>query len=359
MMHLLAFLRPLKCVCRLVTAFFLLAMLIFPAAAETAPSPSAQSGSNGLMGEWGGNSSAGAYLSGKPVSGSNDQQGTTAPGTPTEASPPSAPAEDVDPESSPPSAPQDAESAPAKIAPAQDAEPESSPPSEPQGAEPAAAKILVVIDKPTQKMKVFVDSVERYSWEVSTGLRGYDTPSGEYTARSMNEIWYSKQWDDAPMPHAIFFTKKGHAVHGTNETKNLGKPASHGCVRLAPENARTLFALVKEKGLENTEIMLTGDTPKSEAKVATAGAHKQKVRQVTKSELKGKKRTGAARAASSRKKQINRPRQFVDRRFDPRDFEWARRFDRRDWASVYRARPPRMLPPPGYPPGRRFFIPEY
>jgi lipoprotein-anchoring transpeptidase ErfK/SrfK len=260
MMHLLAFLRPLKCVCRLVTAFFLLAMLIFPAAAETAPSPSAQSGSNGLMGEWGGNSSAGAYLSGKPVSGSNDQQGTTAPGTPTEASPPSAPAEDVDPESSPPSAPQDAESAPAKIAPAQDAEPESSPPSEPQDAEPAAAKILVVIDKPTQEMKVFVDSVERYTWEVSTGLRGYDTPSGTYTARSMNEIWYSKQWDDAPMPHAIFFTKKGHAVHGTNETKNLGKPASHGCVRLAPENARTLFALVKEKGPENTEIVL--DTKK-------------------------------------------------------------------------------------------------
>jgi lipoprotein-anchoring transpeptidase ErfK/SrfK len=385
MMHLLAFLRPLKCVCRLVTAFFLLAMLIFPAAAETALSPSAQSGSNGLMGEWGGNSSAGAYLSGQPTSGSNDQQGTTAPGTPTEASPPSAPAEDVDPqsspssaqqdaesapakivpaedaepESSPPSAPQDAEPAAAKIAPAEDAEPESSPPSAPQDAEPAAAKILVVIDKPTQKMKIFVDSVERYSWEVSTGLRGYDTPSGEYTARSMNEIWYSKQWDDAPMPHAIFFTKKGHAVHGTNETKNLGKPASHGCVRLAPENARTLFALVKEKGLENTEIMLTGDTPKSEAKVATAGAHKQKVKQVTKSELKGKKRTGAARAASSRKKQINRPRQFVDRRFDPRDFEWARRFDRRDWASVYRARPPRMLPPPGYPPGRRFFIPEY
>src|SRR6186997_1574866 len=90
-------------------------------------------------------------------------------------------------------------------------------------------------------MKVFIDGVERFTWEVSTGLRGYDTPSGKYTARSMNEIWYSKQWDDAPMPHAIFFTRKGHAIHGTEETRWLGRPASHGCVRLEPENATTLF----------------------------------------------------------------------------------------------------------------------
>ena len=66
------------------------------------------------------------------------------------------------------------------------------------------------------------------------------------------------------MPHAIFFTKKGHAIHGTEEMQKLGRPASHGCVRLAPENARTLFALVKETGLENTEVVLTGDIPSEE-----------------------------------------------------------------------------------------------
>jgi lipoprotein-anchoring transpeptidase ErfK/SrfK len=108
--------------------------------------------------------------------------------------------------------------------------------------------VLVVIDKSTQEMKVVVGDVERHAWEVSTGLTGYDTPSGSYTARSMNEIWYSKEWDDAPMPHAIFFTKEGHAIHGTAEIKKLGIPASHGCVRLAPENARTLYALVQEHG---------------------------------------------------------------------------------------------------------------
>jgi hypothetical protein len=119
-------------------------------------------------------------------------------------------------------------------------------------------------------MKVFVDGVERYVWKVSTGLRAYDTPTGSYTARSMNEMWYSREWDDAPMPHAIFFSKRGHAIHGTGETKKLGRPASHGCVRLAPENARALFALVKRIGLKNTAIVLSGDFPKEEVKAPPA-----------------------------------------------------------------------------------------
>ncbi len=113
-------------------------------------------------------------------------------------------------------------------------------------------------------MTVFVDGVELYSWPVSTGLRGYSTPSGSYTASSMNKIWYSKQWDNAPMPNAVFFTKKGHAIHGTLEVKKLGKPASHGCVRLSPENAATLYALVEANGLEQTQVVLTGTTPGGE-----------------------------------------------------------------------------------------------
>ena len=134
---------------------------------------------------------------------------------------------------------------------------------------PATSDILVNIDKATQRMTVFVDGVQRYDWPISTGQAGYSTPSGTYTARSMNEIWYSKQWDNAPMPHAVFFTKEGHAIHGTNEVKRLGKPASHGCVRLSPQNAATLYALVKENGLENTQVILVGLTPGGESKVAS------------------------------------------------------------------------------------------
>ena len=84
----------------------------------------------------------------------------------------------------------------------------------------------------------------------------------------MNEIWYSKQWDNAPMPHSIFFMKDGHAIHGSYEVKNLGKPVSHGCVRISPENAATLYALVAKNGLENTQVVLTGVTPGGEFKVA-------------------------------------------------------------------------------------------
>ena len=128
--------------------------------------------------------------------------------------------------------------------------------------------VLVNIDKSRQKMTVSLDGVEKYVWPVSTGVAGYSTPSGNYTATSMNEIWYSKEWDNAPMPHSIFFRKDGYAIHGTYEAKYLGRPASHGCVRISRENAATLYALVKKIGLKNTEVVLTGVTPGGEYKVA-------------------------------------------------------------------------------------------
>src|SRR6185369_7603646 len=90
-----------------------------------------------------------------------------------------------------------------------------------------------------------------------------------FTANALHKIWYSKQWDNAPMPHAVFFTKEGHAIHGTYEVKRLGKPASHGCVRLSPQNAATLYALVEKSGLENTQVVLAGLTPGGEDKVAS------------------------------------------------------------------------------------------
>ena len=150
--------------------------------------------------------------------------------------------------------------------------------AKPEGTDPSAdaaatetpkSTILINIDKASQEMTVFVDGVELYTWPVYTGIRGYSTPSGTYTTTSMNEIWYSKQWDNAPMPHAIFFTKKGHAIHGTLETKKLGKAASHGCVRISPDNATTLYKLVEATGLENTQVVLSGETPGGEAQVAS------------------------------------------------------------------------------------------
>jgi hypothetical protein len=107
-------------------------------------------------------------------------------------------------------------------------------------------------------MTVDVDGVRRWTWPVSTGLPGHDTPSGSYTAFRMEADHFSKEWDDAPMPHSIFFTYKGHAIHGSFASR-IGSPASHGCVRLAPENAAKLYDLVEAQGLPNTKVVLTGD----------------------------------------------------------------------------------------------------
>jgi hypothetical protein len=121
------------------------------------------------------------------------------------------------------------------------------------------AKVLVNINKSTQRMTVSVDGEPLYNWAVSTGRSGRDTPSGEYRAFRMERDHYSKEWDDAPMPHSIFFTRVGHAIHGSYETAKIGSPASAGCVRLAPENAEKLFALVEEQGVLNTTVEVTGD----------------------------------------------------------------------------------------------------
>jgi hypothetical protein len=124
---------------------------------------------------------------------------------------------------------------------------------------PAGATILVTINKSTQQMTVEVDGALRWTWPVSTGQLAYDTPSGRYTAFRMEADHFSKEWDDAPMPHSIFFTQQGHAIHGYLNTRNIGSPASHGCVRLEPENAAKLYALVEQQGLPNTKVVLTGD----------------------------------------------------------------------------------------------------
>jgi L,D-transpeptidase-like protein len=124
----------------------------------------------------------------------------------------------------------------------------------------AQAKISITVDKNAQLMTVAVDGVERYQWPVSSGLPSYETPNGSFKTFRMEQDHYSKEFDDAPMPHAIFFTKIGHAIHGTDSVNRLGSPASHGCVRLSRDNAAKLFALVKEQGVLNTTVTLSGSS---------------------------------------------------------------------------------------------------
>jgi hypothetical protein len=123
------------------------------------------------------------------------------------------------------------------------------------------AGLLITIDKAQQRMIVAKDDMPLYDWPVSTGQRGYDTPDGMFQPFRMEAEHFSREWDDAPMPHSIFFTQIGHAIHGSFDIKRLGRPASHGCVRLRPDNAAILFKLVRAEKMANTRVVLTGTIP--------------------------------------------------------------------------------------------------
>lgn len=122
-------------------------------------------------------------------------------------------------------------------------------------ATPAQADLLVSISKSQQRLSVSVDGAEAYRWPVSTGRRGYTTPSGTYRPTRLERHWYSRKYDWAPMPWSVFF-HRGYAVHGTTEAANLGRPASHGCVRLRPDNASILYSMVRRHGARRTKVVV-------------------------------------------------------------------------------------------------------
>ena len=119
----------------------------------------------------------------------------------------------------------------------------------------AQADLLISINKSTQRMAVTVNGVHRYTWAISTGLGG-GPPSGSFEPERLERTWHSRKYDWAPMPHSIFFYH-GYAIHGTPHISRLGRRASHGCVRLHPANAATLFALVQSHGKRNTHIVVS------------------------------------------------------------------------------------------------------
>lgn len=120
----------------------------------------------------------------------------------------------------------------------------------------SAAVLDVSIDLSAQRMTVSQGGFPRYSWAISTARPGYVTPTGSYRPTRLERMWYSRKYDNSPMPHSVFF-RGGYAIHGTQYLKSLGRPASHGCVRLHPDNARTLYSLVQQVGAKNTSIRIS------------------------------------------------------------------------------------------------------
>ncbi len=121
-----------------------------------------------------------------------------------------------------------------------------------------AMRVDVLVDKVSQHMHVSVDGVQKYDWLVSTGGQTFDTPSGNYHIFRMEKEHFSVEWDNAPMPYSMFFTGIGHAIHGSYHVKALGTRASHGCVRLAPENAAILWDLITKAGFKNNSVVIKG-----------------------------------------------------------------------------------------------------
>ncbi len=120
----------------------------------------------------------------------------------------------------------------------------------------ASANVVARIDKSQQVMNVYVDGSLYYSWSISTGRGGYNTPVGKFRPTFLSRAHRSSRYGGAPMPYSVFF-HRGYAIHGSYEIRSLGRPASHGCIRLHPQNARTFYSLVQSYGRDATRIIIT------------------------------------------------------------------------------------------------------
>ncbi len=121
----------------------------------------------------------------------------------------------------------------------------------------ATATTHIHINLSTQTMHV-QSSSGSYSWPVSTARAGYSTPRGSFAPTGLQPMHYSRKYHMSPMPHSIFF-RGGYAIHGSYETGMLGRPASHGCVRLSPGHAAMLYQMVQSEG---GSISISGAPPR-------------------------------------------------------------------------------------------------
>jgi len=131
----------------------------------------------------------------------------------------------------------------------------------------AQAKVRISVDLSSQRMSVQSASGESYAWSISSARAGYVTPRGTYHPTSLQVMHRSRKYHNSPMPHSIFFNG-GYAIHGTYAVGALGRPASHGCIRISPAHAATLYSLVRAEG---AVIQIYGSAPVRS--YANAGRH--------------------------------------------------------------------------------------
>ena len=124
---------------------------------------------------------------------------------------------------------------------------------------------------------------QSYAWRISSGRDGYRTIRGQFKPTRLEKNWHSRKYGGA-MPHAVFF-RGGFAIHGTDAVGKLGRPASHGCVRLHRAHAARLFALVNEHGAAATRIAIQGTASDSPTRYAKAKSKKSQTLMATKTKV--------------------------------------------------------------------------
>ena len=139
----------------------------------------------------------------------------------------------------------------------------------------ASARVAIKVDLASQRMQVETPDGESYNWAISSGREGYRTIRGNFQPYRLEKKWHSRKYG-GNMPNAIFF-RGGFAIHGTGAVGMLGRPASHGCVRLHPANAAKLFALVQKHGKGATKIAINGIAPDQNSRFAKAKPAKSQV----------------------------------------------------------------------------------
>jgi lipoprotein-anchoring transpeptidase ErfK/SrfK len=176
-----------------------------------------------------------------------------------------------------PTAPAPAETA-AAPAPAPLATPAATANTAPAKPVPPAITLTANINLTTQRMTVSYGGKAQHTWAISSGVREHASPVGSFKPQWQSKMWFSRKYDMAPMPHAVFFSG-GVAVHATQATGRLGSPASHGCIRLAPANAAQFYALVTRHGNAHTRIIVNG-TPRYNDEMASRRSRSNQVTQV-------------------------------------------------------------------------------
>jgi len=150
-------------------------------------------------------------------------------------------------------------------------------------ASSARAALTIDVDLSSQTMRVADEGRTLHEWAISSGTWGFRTPNGTYRPQRLVRMHYSRQYDMAPMPYSIFF-RGGYAIHGTGHTRQLGRPASHGCIRLSTPNAARLFALVQERGRGDARIVITGSPAGGAPRVASASRGRGQLRRFAQTE---------------------------------------------------------------------------